>query len=277
MDFDPFYLFVNGYAYTFLLYNKSEMTKKIDKQNKHILKRIILGFGCLIGLVVIILGIYFATYYRAGDTAKANLETRDGIIVENRSDYVLFDGPSESNLFVFYPGARVDYRAYAPLMRRLAEQGVDCALVKMPLNFAIFKQNAFDDVMGSLQVGYQPYEHFYIGGHSMGGAMAAVYAANNPEKVEALIMLAAYPTKPLAEDLKVLEIYGSNDNVINREKLSEGAQFLPEKAVVYEIAGGNHAQFGDYGKQSGDGEATISADAQLDETVEQISNLLMLK
>ena len=95
--------------------------------------------------------------------------------------------------------------------------------------------------------------------------------------MRALIMLAAYPTKPLAEDLKVLEIYGSNDNVINREKLSEGAQFLPEKAVVYEIAGGNHAQFGDYGKQSGDGEATISADAQLDETVEQISNLLMLK
>ena len=121
------------------------MTKKIDKQNKHILKRIILGFGCLIGLVVIILGIYFATYYCAGDIAKANLESKDGIIVENRSDYVLFNGPSESNLFVFYPGARVDYRAYAPLMRRLAEQGVDCALVKMPLNFAIFKQNAFDD------------------------------------------------------------------------------------------------------------------------------------
>ena len=252
------------------------MTKKIDKQNKHILKRFLLGFGCLAGLAVIIIGIYFATYYRAGDTAKANLETKDGIIVENRSDYVLFNGSNESELFVFYPGARVDYRAYAPLMRRLAEQGVDCALVKMPLNFAIFKQNAFDDVIDSLQVGYQPYEHFYIGGHSMGGAMAAVYAANNPEKVEALIMLAAYPTKPLAKDLKVLEIYGSNDNVINREKLSEGAQYLPEDAVVYEITGGNHAQFGDYGKQSGDGKAIITADKQLDETVEQISNLLML-
>lgn len=78
------------------------------------------------------------------------------------------------------------------------------------------------------------------------------------------------------KDLKVLEIYGSNDNVINREKLSEGAQYLPEDAVVYEITGGNHAQFGDYGKQSGDGKAIITADKQLDETVEQISNLLML-
>ena len=162
-------------------------------------------------------------------------------------------------------------------MRRMAERGVDCALVKMPLNFAIFKQNAFDGVMDSLRLGYQPYEHFYIGGHSMGGAIAAVYAANNPEKVEALIMLAAYPTKPLASDLKVLEIYGSEDTVINRKKLSEGARYLPKSAVVYEIAGGNHAQFGDYGVQSGDGEAAISVDKQLDETEEQIFNVLMLK
>lgn len=253
------------------------MVKKIKEKKNIVLKRVLLEFGCLVGLLVIGLGIYFGTYYRAGDIAKTSLESKDGIVVENRSDYVLFDGPNESNLLVFYPGARVDYRAYAPLMHRLAESGLDCVLVKMPLNFAIFKQNAFDDVMDSLHVGYQPYEHFYIGGHSMGGAMAAVYAANNSEKVEALIMLAAYPTKPLASDLKTLEIYGSNDTVINREKLSEGAQYLPENAVIYEIAGGNHAQFGDYGKQSGDGEATITADKQLDETVEQISNLLMLK
>lgn len=256
------------------------MAKKIKEKKNIVLKRVLLGFGCLVGLLVIGLGIYFGTYYRAGDVAKASLESEYGmygIVVEDRSDYVLFDGPNESDLLVFYPGARVDYKAYAPLMRRLAEQGVDCALVKMPLNFAIFKQNAFDDVMDSLHVGYQPYEHFYIGGHSMGGAMAAIYASNNPEKVEALVMLAAYPTKPLAKDLKVLEIYGSNDTVINREKLSEGAQYLPENAVVYEISGGNHAQFGDYGKQSGDSEATITADKQLDETVEQISNLLMLK
>ncbi len=256
------------------------MAKKIKEKKNIVLKRVLLGFGCLIGLLAIGLGIYFGTYYRAGDVAKASLESEYGmygIVVENRSNYVLFDGPNESDLLVFYPGARVDYKAYAPLMRRLAEQGVDCALVKMPFNFAIFKQNAFDDVMDSLHVGYQPYEHFYIGGHSMGGAMAAIYASNNPEKVEALVMLAAYSTKPLAKDLRVLEIYGSNDTVINREKLSEGAQYLPENAVVYEIAGGNHAQFGDYGKQSGDSEATITADKQLDETVEQISNLLMLK
>lgn len=254
---------------------KQKSQKKAANKNSKI-KWILVGIGGVVGVIVIALTIYFASYYRARDIAKASLESGNGIIVENRSDYVLFDGPSSSDLLVFYPGARVDYRAYAPLMRRLAEQDIDCALVKMPLNFAIFKQNAFDDVMDSLRVGYQPYEHFYIGGHSMGGAMAAVYAANNPEKVEGLIMLAAYPTKPLVNDLKVLEIYGSEDTVINRKKLSEGAQYLPENAVVYEIAGGNHAQFGDYGAQSGDGEATIPTDKQLDETVEQISNLLVL-
>lgn len=255
---------------------KQKTQKKVVKNNNK-LKWFLISLGGFIGLIIIAAVVYFATYYRAGETAKASLESKDGVIVENRSDYILFDGPSESDLLVFYPGARVEYKAYAPLMRRLAEQGVDCVLVKMPLNFAILKQNAFDDVMDSLTVGYQPYEHFYIGGHSMGGAMAAIYAANNPEKVEALIMLAAYPTKSLSSELKVLEIYGSNDNVINREKIEEGKQYLPSGAVVYEIEGGNHAQFGDYDRQSGDGQATIGPEEQLDETVEQIMKLLMLK
>ena len=251
-------------------------TRVDNNRKKLVLKRFLIGLGGVVVLLITALCIYLATYYRAGNTAKASLESVGSVRVESRSGYILFDGFSSENLLVFYPGARVEYTAYAPLMRRLAGRGIDCALVKMPFNFAILKQNAFDDVMESLQVGYQPYEHFYIGGHSMGGAMAAIYAANNPGKVEALIMLAAYPTKALPNDLKVLEIYGSNDSVINREKLSESAQYLPEGAVVYEIVGGNHAQFGDYGKQGGDGEAGITTEKQLDETIDQIAKLLML-
>ncbi len=111
----------------------------------------------------------------------------------------------------------------------------------------------------------------------MGGAMAARFADGNPDLIDGLVLLAAYPPKDdnLADDdLEVLSIYGSRDNVLDKDKLNDRKDLLPPDADFFDIVGGNHAQFGDYGKQKGDGIASISREEQQNVTVEKIVDLL---
>jgi poly(3-hydroxybutyrate) depolymerase len=114
------------------------------------------------------------------------------------------------------------------------------------------------------------YTNWYIGGHSLGGAMAANYAANHEKLLSGVVLLAAYSTKKLSDSLAVISVYGSEDHVLNMKKLKEGDAYLPDTAVKYVIDGGNHAQFGNYGEQDGDGKALISAEDQQRQTAELI-------
>lgn len=245
--------------------------KSAQKQDQKV-NKILIAFCGGFFLVCLLIGLYLASYYRAGNVAFNSLISNSVVAVEKYDDAIWFTNTKEEShdLLVFYPGARVDYRAYAPLMRRLAKNGLDCVIVKMPLNFAILEQNAFDKVTDRLGEGYRPYMRLYIGGHSMGGVMAASYVSENPDRVEGLVMLGAYSAKKLPEGLKALEIYGSEDKVMNRKKLEEYVKYLPSGVIIYEIPGGNHAQFGDYGKQNGDGEAAISSEEQWDITARYI-------
>ena len=102
------------------------------------------------------------------------------------------------------------------------------------------------------------YARWYIGGYSLGGAMAVDYASDHCESLSGVILLAAYPTKPLDDNLFLISIYGSEDGVLNRTKMTEEKQNVREQYAEYVIKGGNHAQFGNYGKQKGDGEASIT-------------------
>lgn len=155
--------------------------------------------------------------------------------------------------------------AYAPLLHLLAAQGMDVCLVKMPFRLAVFAAGKANEVI--LQYDYA---HWYIGGHSLGGAMAAYYAAGHPSQLTGVILLAAYPTKQLADSLRTVSVYGSADGVLNMEKLAEGDLYMPEEYTKCLIEGGNHAQFGNYGKQRGDGNATVPAGEQRSETVRLI-------
>ncbi|MBQ2147705.1 MAG: alpha/beta fold hydrolase, partial [Firmicutes bacterium] len=174
----------------------------------------------------------------------------------------------------------VEETAYAPMLRKLAEEGMDVYLVAMPQRLAFFGIQRATEVFTEKLVdpddltvwtqARERYGHFYIGGHSLGGAMAANYAAKHPDKIEGLVLLAAYSSKPLPEDLSVLSVYGSEDGVLNRNKYEENRANLPADYQEIEIAGGNHAQFGSYGKQRGDGAASISAEEQQKATVDAI-------
>ena len=118
------------------------------------------------------------------------------------------------------------------------------------------------------------YEHWYIGGHSLGGAVAAIYASGHADQLDGVILLAAYSTHPLDEKLGVLLIYGSKDQVLDREKYEECLENLPGTVEEIVIQGGNHAQFGSYGEQKGDGRAMISPEEQIRETVRAILELI---
>lgn len=106
------------------------------------------------------------------------------------------------------------------------------------------------------------YARWYLGGHSLGGAVAANYAAAEPEGLEGLVLLSAYPTKPLAPELRELSLYGTEDGVLSLARLEQGRQFAPPESEELVIEGGNHAQFGSYGAQRGDGAATIAPEEQ---------------
>lgn len=215
-------------------------------------------------------GVYFGTYYHASLEARALLAGSEEVQISAIRDGWLLDGPGTEDALVFYPGAKVEATAYLPLLTALARDGVDCFLVKMPLNMAFFKMNA----VSSIQTAYA-YDRWYLGGHSLGGACAALYAARQGDGLAGLVLLAAYATKPLPEHLAVLELHGSEDGVLDRARLAEGERYLPASARSEELFGGNHAQFGDYGPQKGDGAATISREEQLAWTAARIEAFIL--
>lgn len=105
--------------------------------------------------------------------------------------------------------------------------------------------------------------------------MAASYAAGHEDGLEGIILFAAYPTKKIPPDMTEILIVGSEDKVIRWDKIEESRQYAPGSFTEHIIEGGNHAQFGSYGEQKGDGTALVSADIQVEESVWIISETLL--
>ncbi len=247
----------------------SEIKKKTHSRKKAIIS---LVFAGVIILSAAVFFIYMENYYHADNEALKALISDENVTVTQTESGWLFDGAGDNDLLIFYPGAKVEEQSYAPLMRSLSENGIDTYLVKMPFRFALFGINKADDIIGSTD-----YAHYYVGGHSLGGAMSAVYASDNGEKLNGLVLLAAYPTKPLDNDLTEIIVYGSDDTVLNVEKVIEGRKFQTDNYTEYVIEGGNHAEFGNYGEQKGDGQAKITAEKQQSEAVTLIIDKLLRK
>ena len=216
--------------------------------------------------------LYAADYYHADETAAAALVSNGAVTVELLEGVAIFRPEAPAAGFIFYPGGKVEFTAYAPLLSALAESGILCVLPEMPLNLAVLNVNAADGV----QAQFPEIKNWYIGGHSLGGSMAASYAAQNAESFSGLILLASYSTSDLTESgLKVLSVYGSEDGVLSMEKYRENYAMLPTSARELVISGGNHAFFGSYGVQKGDGDAAISAQEQLRLTAEAVTEFIL--
>ena len=161
---------------------------------------------------------------------------------------------------IFYPGGKVEYTAYIPLMKTCASNGILCVLVEMPLNLAVLDIDAAEGI----QEKYPEIINWYMAGHSLGGSMAASYIGKNVDMYDGLILLGAYSTEDLKDtELKVLSIYGSEDKVMKRDNYIENMKNMPTDFAEEILQGGNHAGFGMYGAQEGDGKATISNEKQI--------------
>lgn len=206
---------------------------------------------------------YCLPYYHAVD---APAFPADGAVkVFDKKDYAVYDGPGEKTALVFYPGAKVDEKAYGALMYGIAETGTDCFLVKMPFHLAIFGKNRAAGIIED----YGEYDSWIMGGHSLGGSMAAAFAKTHEDKIDGLVLLASYSLEDLSETgMKVISVYGSNDQVLNREHYEENKKNLPAETFSEKvIEGGNHAGFAYYGPQKGDGEAEILKEEQIRQTI----------
>ncbi len=212
----------------------------------------------LIIIIVLISGflIYASDYYRADEVAMEIMADKTNLSFRNNMMILSPTIPGDTAL-IFYPGAKVEYTAYLPIMEKLSREGITCVLINMPLNFAIFNKNAANKVFAELP----NIKKWFIGGHSLGGAMASSYAAEHKDKIKGLILLGAYIYGDVAPE-NALTIYGT----LNSD-LEKNIDYT-ENIIV--IDGGNHAQFGNYGEQKGDLPATITSDEQQEISVKAI-------
>ena len=233
-------------------------TKRMPRRKKWLL-----AGGIVLLVLAVLTGAFFwyvSDYYPADEIALEVLAQDSTIEVQDDLTILSPSYPTDTAV-IFYPGAKVEAEAYLPLLTKIRQTGVTCILVHMPFRMAIFDANAAEEVMEQ----FPDVRHWYIAGHSMGGAMASQFAASHPDEVDGLILLGAYIYGDYPPE-KTLTVYGSlNQNVEDHIDYTEN---------VVEIEGGNHAQFGNYGPQKGDLPATISAEEQQARTVAAIEEFL---
>lgn len=234
-------------------------------------------------LIAVASAVYLMDYYSANDTAYAYLDATSrelavkilgddiqNITIDQSHDgMIAFIPENVRAALIFYPGAKVEYEAYSPLMNLLAREGIMTVAVKVPCKLAFLGIDKADEVRSI----FPQVERWYIGGHSLGGVAASIHVSKNADEYEGIVYLASYSSEDISKtSLKALSIIGTNDAVLNRERYIESLSSEPENFSVYVIYGGNHAYFGSYGEQKGDGEAEISPEMQWAETAVTISD-----
>ncbi len=231
------------------------------------------GFWSVLLLILLLLlagGIVYITDdYDAYPSAAAVLtEDVPGVTIIQENDRIIFRPDSVQAGLIFYPGGKIDYVAYAPLMAKLAARDFLCVLVRMPLQLAILNADAADAVYAD----FPEVNRWILAGHSLGGAAASLYASEHPQQLDGLVLLASYSITDLKDSgLSVLSVYGSEDGVLNRDAYEKNRSNLPENTLEVVIPGGNHASFGDYGPQKGDGVTGLESSEQVQITADIIS------
>lgn len=230
-----------------------------------ILKRLLVGLAILVLISTLGFLIWAETPFQPSAEAIRALSSDSDVSV-SIDDYVTFkpQGIEPTTAFVFYPGGRVDYRAYAVPLHEIAKQGYLVILLPVRFNLAFFDVNAADNVIDD----FPQIQHWVVGGHSLGGVAASLYASKK-DLFDGIIFWASYPAGEELKNtkLKVLSIYGTLD-MGGMEAFDASRANLPPDTQFVLISGGNHAQFGDYGFQPGDNEATITRAEQQSQIVE---------
>lgn len=228
----------------------------------------------LVSFLIVASYMYITDYYRASTHAIKSLSSKYNVDIVEKDHVIYFIPKNATKGLIFYPGGKVEATSYAPLLKKCGEQGILCALVKMPFHLAVLKINGADGI----QQQFPNIHSWFLGGHSLGGAMAAFYLAKHLEEYEGFILLASYSTKDLSKsNKKVLSILVSNDNILEKRAYEKNKKNLPSNYQEYTIDGGCHSYFGSYGKQDGDGHPTISNEEQIHQTASIICKFIKQK
>ncbi|MBE6550511.1 MAG: alpha/beta hydrolase [Ruminococcaceae bacterium] len=242
-------------------------------KDKHKRKIFFITLSAVLALAIITgaCAVYLGDYYHADNEAIALFMPQGTSWKEDPDGKIVFKPEGAAKGFIFYPGGKVEYTSYIPLMQACTAEGILCVLVEMPFNLAVLDVNAADGI----QKEHPEIKEWYIGGHSLGGSMASSYIADHAGEYEGLILLGSYSASDISDtDIAVLSVYGSEDKVMNREKYENNKPNLPKDLTEFVIDGGCHAYFGMYGAQDGDGTPAITNEEQIRITVDKIVTMM---
>lgn len=235
--------------------------------NKKTLFISLITLGIIIILSLSVFFIWSQTTYHAIDVQQLEIEEKS-----LEDGWYIYTAEDADKGLVLYPGAKVEPEAYAYLAQELSKQNITVAIPSFSLNLPILNISKANEIIKK-----DDQIEWYIGGHSMGGVAAAIYADRYLDRVNGLILLGAYTSSndTLSEsNLPVLSISGTEDGLSTPEEIKEYSSNLPQTTTFIEIPGGNHAYFGVYGSQSGDNKAQITVEEQQTIIIDSIVNWL---
>ncbi len=252
------------------------MSKEKTKRQKTVRRVILIAVAVILIALLAVVGSVFLVSRHAVKTPEEYAALYPSAVITVAKDGSVEirpgDGVEERKTgIIFYVGAQIDPEAYVPLLAPLAEEGYYCNIPKMACNVASLNANAADGIIeANPGIGT-----WYLSGHSLGGFTAAGYAKKNPDKIDGLIFVAAYASGDLSDtDLAILSVYGDADGVLNQPRYQKALDWMPSDFEEHILAGGNHAQFGDYGEQPRDNEGKITAEEQRAQTVAFVTDWL---
>ncbi len=223
--------------------------------------RILTAIPALLVCLVLVALVGYSRPFVATSQATHALRSENGVrIAERLSWYELVPAQESGNgaavkattALVFVPGAKVDPRAYAPLLRPLAEAGYLVAVLKEPFGLALPGSRHAQSVLDV----HPEIQNWTMAGHSLGGVAAASFAEDHPQ-VKALVLWASYPAgKVERTDLEVTSISGDLDGLTTPADVQKSKADLPAQTQYVVVPGAVHSFFGDYGLQPGDGRPT---------------------
>ena len=242
----------------------------MKSNKKKILIAVVAALAVIILLCCVCL-VFVLDCYEADMDAISAFVTESEIGYTTDGAYTVFPPVGATKGFIFYPGAKVEHEAYLPLMEACADKGILCVLVEMPLYFPLIGSELAEGV----QEKFPEIEDWYIGGHSLGGYAASMYLDKNLDKFEGLILLASYTAVDFkGKDIDVLTVYGTEDQIMNRERYEEGLALIPEYYTELAIEGGIHAYFAMYNGQDIDFAKGITNEEQLFMTADAIAEFM---
>jgi hypothetical protein len=242
---------------------------------KRVIRFALIGFVSILVIGVLGMLVWSKTgTYPARPVALSALESTDRVrITQDR--WIVFAPVEQTDTgLIFYPGGLVEPTAYAPVLRRIAESGVLVVITPMPLNLAILDTGAANAVIDV----YPQMSTWILAGHSLGGASAAIFAENNPARIDGIAFWDSYPpdSADLSDnDISALSIFGTTNNTPNTDNFNDKRHLLPQNTIFVGIEGASHAQFGDYGPQKGDVVPSISMAEQHKKVAEIMLDFIM--